>query len=120
LDPITLPSVILDEASFICVKVGMFWMHDDVKGHRAVYINGSSPGFKASFECFVDDDVCVIALSNLYVAALTPMVKDIASILWEPAKALPAIPKEVARTAEGLEKLAGTYTFDAKFYAPRR
>jgi hypothetical protein len=36
LDPIALPSANLDEASFICVKIGMFWMHDDVKGHRAV------------------------------------------------------------------------------------
>ncbi len=99
-------------------KVGMFWLHADVNGHRAVYMNGSSPGFKTTFECFVDDDVCVIALSNIYLAAVTPMVKDIASILWEPAKALPAMPKRVARTAAELAKVASNYTFDAKFYQP--
>ena len=38
-------------------------------GHRSVYVNGSSPGFKAHFERFIDDDAAVIVLSNLYLAA---------------------------------------------------
>jgi hypothetical protein len=57
-------------------KVGMFWFHHVVAGHRAVYVGGSSPGFKAHLERFIDDDTCVIVLSNLYVAAATPIANS--------------------------------------------
>jgi hypothetical protein len=57
-------------------KVGMFWFHHVVAGHRAVYVGGSSPGFKAHLERFIDDDTCVIVLSNIYVAAATPIANS--------------------------------------------
>ncbi len=31
-------------------QVGMFWFRHEVAGHRAVYVGGSSPGFKAHIE----------------------------------------------------------------------
>ena len=33
-------------------KVGMFWFRRQRFGHRSVYVNGSSPGFKASLRTF--------------------------------------------------------------------
>lgn len=61
--------------------VGMFWFHRERFGHRSVYVNGSSPGFKAHFERFIDDDATVIVLSNLYVAAPSTIAEDLGAML---------------------------------------
>ncbi|MGZ4808122.1 MAG: hypothetical protein ACXVJT_10990 [Thermoanaerobaculia bacterium] len=55
-------------------------------GHRSVYISGSSPGFKAQFERFIDDDVAVIVLSNVYIASPSQIARDIRTILWSDKK----------------------------------
>ncbi|HEY6844383.1 MAG TPA: serine hydrolase domain-containing protein, partial [Thermoanaerobaculia bacterium] len=96
-------------------RVGMFWFHHDVGGHRSVYISGSSPGFKAYMERFVDDDVTIIVLANVYLASPAPIANDIASLLFE-KKTLPPVPKPVARSVEELRRAAGTYQFGSDFY----
>jgi CubicO group peptidase (beta-lactamase class C family) len=98
-------------------RVGMFWFHHEVGGHRSVYVNGSSQGFKAHMERFVDDGVTIIALSNVYIGAPTPMVNDISSLLFE-KKTLPPVPKPAARSADALRRVAGTYKFGPDFYQP--
>jgi CubicO group peptidase (beta-lactamase class C family) len=99
-------------------EVGMFWFHRIANGHRAVYVSGSSPGFKAHFERFIDDDACVIVLSNLYIAAATPIARDIAALLWEPHPALPPVPRPAPRSASELERAVGRYQFGHDFYQP--
>lgn len=99
-------------------KVGMFWFHHVVADHRSVYVGGSSPGFKAYIERFIDDDVCVIVLANVYLASPTPIGNDIASILWQPSAPLAAVPKPVARSAADLKRVTGLYKFGPSFYVP--
>jgi CubicO group peptidase (beta-lactamase class C family) len=99
-------------------RVGMFWFHHVNAGHRSVYVNGSSPGFKAHIERFIDDDACVIVLSNLYVASPSAIADDIASLLWQPQMALPSVPAPVARSKQQLARAAGTYIFGHDFYQP--
>ena len=99
-------------------KVGMFWFHHIIAGHRAVYVNGSSPGFKAHLERFVDDDACVIVLSNLYVAAATPIANDIAALLWQDHPALPPVPRPAPRSTAELARVAGRYQFGHDYYQP--
>ncbi|MCA1826011.1 MAG: beta-lactamase family protein, partial [Myxococcales bacterium] len=71
-------------------EVGMFWYRDDVAGHRAVHVSGSSPGFKAHLACVLDDDVCVIALSNVYIASASRLANDVVSLVYSPGKPLSA------------------------------
>ncbi|MDQ6801424.1 MAG: beta-lactamase family protein [Acidobacteriota bacterium] len=99
-------------------SVGMFWFRREQGGHRSVYVGGSSPGFKAHLERFVDDDVAVIILANIYLASPTPMAADISEILWNPKPKLEAVPKPIAASAEALQRVAGTYQFDSNFYQP--
>lgn len=99
-------------------SVGYFWFHHTRDGHRSVYINGSSPGFKAHFERYIDDDVAVIVLSNFYIAAPTPMGNDIGTILWQKTPKLEPIPKRVKRAASELDRDAGRYQFGPNFYVP--
>jgi len=97
--------------------VGMFWYRRNENGHRSVYISGSSPGFKAHFERFIDDDVAVIVLSNVYIASPSPIARDISAILWWDKK-LDAVPTPVTRSADELRRVAGTYQFGPTFYQP--
>ncbi|HYS53802.1 MAG TPA: serine hydrolase domain-containing protein [Thermoanaerobaculia bacterium] len=97
-------------------QVGMFWFRRERDGHRSVYVGGSSPGFKAHIERFIDDDVAVIVLSNLYLASATPIASDISAILWQAAPKLPPVPKAVARSRDDLARVAGSYQFGPDFY----
>ena len=99
-------------------SVGMFWFRRSQNGHRSVYIGGSSPGFKAHLERFIDDDVAVIVLSNLYLASPTPIAADISQILWNEKPKIPAVPKPIAASADALQSAVGTYQFDSTFYQP--
>ncbi|HEY8130550.1 MAG TPA: serine hydrolase domain-containing protein [Thermoanaerobaculia bacterium] len=98
--------------------VGMFWFRHEVGGHRSVYVGGSSPGFKAHIERFIDDDAAVIVLSNLYLASATPIASDISSILWNENPRLTPVPKPERRTAEELRRVSGSYQFGPNFYQP--
>ena len=99
-------------------NVGMFWFRREENGHRSVYVGGSSPGFKAYIERFIEDDVAVIVLANLYLASPTPIGRDIATLLWSKDPKLPPVPTPVARPAAELKRVAGTYQFGANFYQP--
>ena len=99
-------------------RVGYFWFHHERNGHRSVYINGSSPGFKAHLERFVDDDVAVIVLSNFYIGAPTPMANDIGDLLWSEHPKLEPVAKPVARSAADLDRDGGDYQFDKNFFVP--
>ncbi len=96
--------------------VGMFWFRANDNGHRSVYVGGSSPGFKAYIERFIDDDVAVIVLSNFYLASATPIGKDIGAILWQNKPKLAAVPARVRRASEELDRAAGDYQFDSSFF----
>ena len=99
-------------------QVGMFWFHHEVAGHRSVYVGGSSPGFKAHIERFIDDDTAVIVLANVYLASPTPIADDISAILWQKDPQLAPVPKPVPRAAEELRRISGTYRFGPNFYQP--
>ena len=99
-------------------NVGMFWFRREDNGHRSVYVGGSSPGFKAYIERYVDDDVAVIVLANVYLASPTPIGRDIGTLLWTPGAKLPPVPTPVKRSSDELQCVAGTYKFGANFYQP--
>lgn len=99
-------------------EVGSFWFRSERDAHRSVYVGGSSPGYKAHFVRFIDDDVAVIVLSNGYLASPTPIANDISAILWERSPKLPPIPSRVPRSKDDLDRLAGEYQFGPNFYLP--
>jgi len=98
-------------------NVGMFWFRRNENGHRSVYVSGSSPGFKAYLERFIDDDIAVIVLCNVYIASPPAIAHDIRTILWSD-KNLDAVPKRVPRSPEELRRVAGSYQFGPAFYQP--
>jgi CubicO group peptidase (beta-lactamase class C family) len=99
-------------------QVGMFWFRREQYGHRSVYVGGSSPGFKAYIERFIDDDLAVIVLANTYIASTTPLADDIRAILWQKDPVLPPLPARVAVSPEQLDRVTGDYQYGPDFYAP--
>jgi CubicO group peptidase (beta-lactamase class C family) len=96
-------------------KVGMFWFRRERFGHRSVYVNGSSPGFKAHFERFIDDDAAVIVLSNLYLASPSIIAEDLSAILFgQPATR--EVPKPIKLSGDDLKKYAGAFRFGADYF----
>lgn len=95
--------------------VGMFWFHRQRFGHRSVYVNGSSPGFKAHFERFIDDDATVVVLSNLYIAAPSTIAEDLGAMLFDqPVNR--DVPKPVQVNAADLKRFAGTFRFGDDYF----
>ncbi len=96
-------------------NVGMFWFGRQRFGHRSVFVNGSSPGFKAHFERFIDDDAAVIVLSNLYLASPSIIAEDLGAILFD-QPVTRQVPKPVKLSEDDLRKFAGSFHFDADYF----
>lgn len=89
------------------------------RGERNVAAaNGRSPGFTASFERFVDDDVCVIVLANTYATvSQDPIAGDLAAIAFDEERKPPAVTARAVDPAV-LDGYAGSYTFGPDFFRP--
>jgi len=95
--------------------VGMFWFHRERFGHRSVYVNGSSPGFKAHFERFINDDATVVVLSNLYIGAPSIIAEDLGAILFDqPVNR--DVPKPMLVKAADLKRFAGIFRFGEDYF----
>jgi CubicO group peptidase (beta-lactamase class C family) len=95
--------------------VGMFWFHRQRFGHRSVYVNGSSPGFKAHFERFIDDDATVVVLSNFYIAAPSTIAEDLGAMLFDqPVNR--DVPRPIHVNGADLERFAGTFRFGDDYF----
>jgi len=96
-------------------NVGMFWFRRQRFGHRSVFVNGSSPGFKAHFERFIDDDAAVIVLSNLYLASPSIIAEDLGAILFD-QPVTQQVPKAVKLSEDDLRKFAGLFRFGPGYF----
>jgi CubicO group peptidase (beta-lactamase class C family) len=95
------------------------WFMRKRHGLTAVASNGRSPGFTSSVEYYPEKDLTVIVLSNSYSpVSQSPVADDLAAIALgeNPAPAGTIVPVEVS--GDKLQRLAGTYRFDEKFFRP--
>jgi CubicO group peptidase (beta-lactamase class C family) len=95
------------------------WFVRKRHGLTAVASNGRSPGFTSSVEYYPEKDLTVIVLSNSYSpVSQSPVADDLAAIALgeHPAPGGAILPVEVG--GDKLQRLAGTYRFDEKFFRP--
>jgi D-alanyl-D-alanine carboxypeptidase len=57
---------------------GFGWFVNQFRGHRMVYHSGGMPGFTAMFAKYLDDNLTVIVLTNLYNAKADQIARGIA------------------------------------------
>jgi len=97
---------------------GYGWFVGKHLNRQVVYYNGRSPGFTSYLDRFVDDDACIIILSNNYAPVPHLMVKDLAAILFGESYKVPGEMRLVKLEKKVLDLLVGRYQFGKDFYRP--
>jgi len=82
---------------------------------RSVAINGRAPGFSASLERFIDDDVCVAMTSNIYSSITQTMADDLAALTFGENRAARILATPVKVEPAILAGYEGRYRFGADF-----
>lgn len=93
------------------------WATGEQDGHKLISINGRSPGFNATLLRFVNDDACIIVLSNSYSSvSQTVVAPDLARILFgrPPGSPLKVEPLNLKKA----ENYLGRYQFGADYFRP--
>jgi CubicO group peptidase (beta-lactamase class C family) len=98
--------------------VGYGWFVGKHLNRQVVYYNGRSPGFTSYLDRFIDDDACIIILSNNYAPVPHLIVKDLAAIVFGEKYSVPEAMKPIQLETGVLDSLAGRYQFSKDFYRP--
>jgi len=99
-------------------NVGYGWFVRERSGRRVTAINGRSPGFASYLERYIDDDACIIILSNIYTAAPFSMIEGLSAILFGEEYTQLETPKYENLEDSILAEYAGAYEFGPDFYRP--
>jgi CubicO group peptidase (beta-lactamase class C family) len=96
--------------------LGSGWFPGSQFGKRMVVLTGRSPGFVAYFQRFIDDDRCLIVLSNLYLGPPNQMRDALSGLLV--GEVSESLDFEIASSWEGLslEEFVGEYQFGDDWY----
>lgn len=97
---------------------GYGWFIRERFGRKVTSINGRSPGFSSYLERYIDDDACIIILSNNYAAAPFSMIQDLAAILFGEEYEKPTEIQTSELGPDILNSLTGRYQFGPDFYRP--
>jgi len=81
-----------------------FWQNAPIHGHACIQHSGGANGYVADFLRFVDDDACVVVLSNYAFAPILRVSHDLAAILFDAEYGKP-----LATAPATLDGLAGVY-----------
>ena len=99
-------------------SVGYGWFVGKRLNRNVVRMSGRSPGFQGEIHRYVDDDVCVIVLSNNYSGAASFIINDLAAIVFaEPYETL-AINAKVKIDPKVMDSYLGRYQGGSDFFAP--
>ncbi len=98
--------------------VGYGWFIGKRHGRNVIRINGRSPGFGSAFQRYVDDDVCIVVLSNNYAATASAIADGAAAIVFGELYEIPNIIEPVSLSPQQMERFTGWYQFGDTFYVP--
>ena len=85
---------------------------------RVIRYNGRSPGFGGEIQRYVDDDTCIIVLSNNYAATASIIANDLAAMVFgEPYEITKVVPPHPV-DPRVLDGYAGRYQFGPDFFVP--
>ncbi|HEY4785684.1 MAG TPA: serine hydrolase [Bacteroidales bacterium] len=88
---------------------GYGWFVDDFYSHKKVWHHGYIDGFCAVIVRFVDDNICIIILSNLINTPILQINNDIAAILFDKPYRNPDKIKAIKIDEEQIREYIGTY-----------
>ena len=95
------------------------WFSGKRLDRNVVRMNGLSPGFSAEIQRYVDDDACIIVLSNNYIPTAGIIATDLARIAFGESYEVPRLVKPPRVDGKVLDAYVGRYQFGPDFFAPR-
>ena len=95
------------------------WFNGRRINRNVVRISGLSPGFSADIQRSIDDDACIIVLSNNYIPTAGIIATDLARIAFGESYEVPKLIKPPVLDAGILDAYVGRYQFGPDFFAPR-
>ena len=96
--------------------IGYGWFVRKRLNRRVTAINGRSPGFTSYLERYIDDDACIVILSNNYVTAPHMMIEGLAAILFDEEYEIIDVDPSEEVGPEVLDSYVGRYQFGTDFY----
>jgi CubicO group peptidase (beta-lactamase class C family) len=98
------------------VDSGYGWYLGKQFDKKYIFMNGRGGGFCTHIGLYVEEKVCVIVLSNIYVFVPKQIAIDLAGILFQQPIEAPALSRKL--NDEESRQLIGKYKFGKDFYRP--
>jgi len=96
---------------------GYCWFNLPHLNRARVYINGRSPGFSSYHVRYIEGEITIIILNNMYNSLPTPMGKDIAAIVLDEPYEIPRF-SPAKSEKKVIDAIVGQYKFGPDFYRP--
>jgi CubicO group peptidase (beta-lactamase class C family) len=98
---------------------GYGWFISRRLNRKVIRFSGRSPGFQGEIHRYVDDDVCVIVLSNNYSGAASFMITDLAAMVFGEPHGAPTVNAGLKIDPKVIDGYLGRYEGGADFFIPR-
>jgi hypothetical protein len=99
-------------------REGYGWFDSKGFNRRAIRMNGRSPGFNSEIQRYVDEDICIIVLSNNYAPTASLIAGGLAAITLGEKYEIPKIAKPVKLDPKTFASYVGRYQFGSDFFVP--
>jgi CubicO group peptidase (beta-lactamase class C family) len=96
--------------------IGYGWFVRKRLNRRVTAYNGRSPGFTSCLERYIDDNACIVILSNNYTPAPHMMIEGLSAILFGEEYEKMEAPQCEKLDPEILDSYVGRYQFGSDFY----
>jgi hypothetical protein len=98
--------------------VGYGWFLGEGLNRRVARMSGRSPGFQGEIHRYLDDDVCVVVLSNNYSGAASFMIGGLAAIVFGEPYEILAVNPGLQIDPQVTNGYLGLYRGDSDFFVP--
>jgi len=95
------------------------WFVSEQFKRKLIRYGGRSPGFNSDFQRFINDDVCVVVLSNNYSATANPIANDLAAMIFNEPYAVPEVTAAISVDNKELDRYVGRYEGGPDFFIPK-
>jgi hypothetical protein len=96
--------------------LGSGWFPDMQFGKRTATMSGRSPGYVAYFQRFIDEDRCLIVLSNLYLGPPSQMLNALSALLVGETPDDIEFALGLPTSESNLDDFVGDYQFGEDWY----
>ncbi|MCX6317988.1 MAG: serine hydrolase [Bacteroidetes bacterium] len=94
---------------------GFGWVIDSFDQKKAVFHNGSIPGFTSNIYRIEKDNTCIILLNNMANPDIDTITKALLSVLYDKPFRLPEIRQEITMGTGLMKTYSGFYSFNPDF-----